>query len=436
MEQKLTLSDTFQVSGKDMEEFESLVKDLSSATRFVKAKAGQLGFLYKLDSSAVKDAYKAIQFTPDLLGDYQEKLAYYRTTTQECPVPTVGIISKKKVTEVLADEAFDSAGFLMTLDGKLLYVAEGAMATLCMRAGLAGDRTSGKSMYLTQAICEALGAKKEEMTMVIRSLPNENGKPEQKVFAFLSNKYTNIPMDILPEAVRAILADGKLGKSEVTGWYMDHSFTLVSMEFPEAGEEFSELSGLADTVIPGLVLMSSDTGTSSLIIRGTYRPLGARKYVVVDEYSHKHAGTVTQQEIMEACEKNIMGNFRRLPEELANKMGRIIGNGDISTETARKRNEKSVKKAVREGMKALGLQKDLGKQRYVSLLDQMNTEINPSAVYSEYDLAMLFLGLPDRVEGLSREMQTRIAKDCGRAPFISYQKVNIEEEDIILLPEE
>jgi hypothetical protein len=49
------------------------------------------------------------------------------------------------------------------------------------------------------------------------------------------------------------------------------------------------------------------------------------------------------------------------------------------------------------------------------------------------------MNLPDRIDGLSREMKNRIAKECGKAPFIDLNgkkgKNADTEEDLVLLPE-
>lgn len=438
---QITLSDTFFASGTDLTEFETLIKELIKCTHFIKLKGDQLGFLYKQDSPVVKQAYKTIGFSPFTLEAYEEAMSLYNSICSNGKVPSLSSceLSYKKFNKSLADESFNSTGFILLMEGAPLYIANDATSMLCRRAGISGENTGKISYFLTMAICEALGKSKENHTLVIRKLPDEDGRMNNKVFAFLSDKYTEISMELLPTVTKNLISDGKFGNAKVKRWFIDHNFTEIHIEFPEAGEDFSDLSGLSEYVIPGLMMMTSDTGSSSLIIRGTYRVPGKDRYVIMDEYAHKHSGKITTETILNVCDENIMSNFRKLPEALAEKMGRLIYSGSLVTEKDKKNNLAAVTEALKNGMKILGLKKDLGLHRSKNLLDQMTAGLDAAVIYSEYDIAMLFLGLPDRIDGISRDMQTRIAKDCGKAPFVSYTETKskkTEDEDIVLLPEE
>ncbi len=433
------LSDSWSASGKDLSTYTALIKEVSDSTRFVRAKPSEIKMFYNLREADVDGVYKVVVIDGSVLSDLKAELTAWKTTTLQAPSFKVGYIRKVKTNQRLAEESFNSNGFILEYDDKAMYVSANAKATLCLRGKIAGEWTARCSFFQTMDIMEALNYWRGEMTMVVRECENPNtGKLENKVFAFLSSKYTDIPLRILPKVIKTIMVDGKLGRAEVYGWYMDHTFTEIQIEFPDAGDDFATLSGLKTPVIPGLIMMSSDTGSSSLIIRGTYRVKGGNRYVVLDEFAHKHSGTITTEDILDACDKQIMSNFRKLPEALADKMSKIIGTGKVDTPQEMAANLQAVADAIKGAMKKLGVNAELGKSRAKVLLEQLIGSIDPESVYSEYDLAMLFLGLPDRVDGLSKEMQTRLAKDCGKAPFIDYASniAKVDNEALVLLPEE
>ena len=151
---------------------------------------------------------------------------------------------------------------------------------------------------------------------------------------------------------------------------------------------------------------------------------GCNRYVIVDEYARKHIGTITSEEILTDCDREIMVNFRKLPEELARKMGQLIGNGHL------------VEKALRDSLIKLGIRKIIGKTRFAQLLEQLNVEIDQAAIYSEYDVAILIMGLADRLEGLPKSLLQPVAKATGRAPFITLSGNDEDNEELILMPEE
>lgn len=425
---EITLHDNWFATGSSLDEFKDLIEKLNQMTKFVKVEANNLCFYYKLDSPT-RGAYRVLLVMPDELYVYEQRLAEYKMSpepeAQEPPIPLNGIISERKVNVELANETFASTGFIVGCNDSYspFYMSKNSMVTLCARAGITIEQ-GRRSMYLTQALCEALGEKNAKMKMVIREVQGD-GRIHQKAFAFLSDAYTPIPMDTLPKVLDRILEDKKMGETKVKEWYVDHTFTAIRIEFPDAGEEFSDISGIPDRVIPGLSIMTSDTGSSSFIVRGTYRVSGSGRHVTVDEYAHKHTGKVTPEAVLDACDKDIFQKFRNLPEALADKMGKIIGS-----------DKKTIEKAYKKGMHELGLRKAMGVRRAKEMVEQLVAELDPSAVYSEYDIAMTFLGLADRIDGVSKTVLERIAKACGKAPFISYgaEKAAEEEEEIVLLP--
>ena len=57
---KLTLSDKFFVEGKELEDFENILKQIDDSTEFLRISGGNIGFAYYLNASFMKEAYKVI----------------------------------------------------------------------------------------------------------------------------------------------------------------------------------------------------------------------------------------------------------------------------------------------------------------------------------------------------------------------------------------
>jgi hypothetical protein len=285
---------------------------------------------------------------------------------------------------------------------------------------------------MTQALCEALSLRNKDVTMVVRS--SEEGN---KAFAFLSGKYEHIPMTVVPDVVKQMSSEGKLGKINIRNWHIDQDFTSIYIELPDIAEDFEDMYGLTDRVIPGLVIMTSDTGSSSIIVRGTVKKAGSKYYSIIDEYAHKHSGNITVEDILTMTDSKVMAKIRKLPEALMDKMGKQITPATPDTTKNRNANRKAVESAIKNGVKTLGIKKILGQNRTKELMEQLFAEIDPNSVYTEYDIAMLFLGLSDRVDGLPKEIRKRLAETCGQAPFIkmSGKPGPVDKGDLVLLPE-
>ena len=429
--EKSWLSDSWVASGKTLEGFKTEIERVTKQTSFMLVKPDEMEFCYRLEADA-GDYHKVMVLSPARLLALEMQLAGYRSSKPETfPSLPVGTTPKSYFAQDLAEESFKGVGFLIAWGKAPLYVSEGAKATLCMRAGVAGEQTGKNSLYLTQAIVEALGRGKE-VTVVVR----EDDEGNKKAFAFMSKKYEPIPQTVLPTAIEELMKENVLGQAKVKGWAIDHQFTAISLEYPEAAAEFSETYKLKDGVVPGLTLMNSDTGASSLIIRGTYRMPNRRYPVIVDEFSHKHAGAITPEDVLRAANEEILAKLRLLPEALAEKMTAIIGDGLTATVKDRSRNVKAVQAAYKHVIAKTGIKKELGASRTKQLYELLCQEIDPACVYTQYDVCTTIMGLADRVDGLSREMQNRLGKACGKAAFVQIGTTKqADMDDLVLLPE-
>ncbi len=429
------LRDDWFITGNTLESFNEAVEELASVTDHVLVNPKNLALISVFKKAG--DRYGCAVIEPKhITGMYYAQETFDVDTGKPsavgvpllpCPI--------SKVDETLMDESTEKAGFVVAVDKRPWYVSESARGQLLNRIGLAGQRASSHSLPMTICIADAMVSLTEKLTLAVR----KDDQNRHKIFGVLSAKYQPVSQNTLNEIIAKLLADKTLGEPVVKEWIIDHSYTRLYIEFPDAAEEFAATYGLSDKNIPGLVVMSSDTGDCSVSVKGTYRRPGSRNYAIVDEVSHRHIGNLDPDEIVKACDDEVIAEFRKLPEALAEKIGSVIGNGDVSTPEGRVKNGKAVRSSIRRAMEELGINKALAdsKKRLKDLSAALCAEVNDSVVYTEYDLAQTFLGLPNRLEGLGRTRVERIARCCGKAPYISFGPKSRKDDnaEIILLPE-
>ena len=69
---KLTLSDKFFVEGKELEDFENILKQIDDSTEFLRISGGNIGFAYYLNASFMKEAYKVLLITQKELLSFED----------------------------------------------------------------------------------------------------------------------------------------------------------------------------------------------------------------------------------------------------------------------------------------------------------------------------------------------------------------------------
>lgn len=247
-----------------------------------------------------------------------------------------------------------------------------------------------------------------------------------------------VPQTILTEIIDKFREDNVVGKIEVHDWSIDHSWTRIYIDFPELAEDFAAMYKLPEKIIPGLLLQTSDVGLCSVTVRSTYR-IG-RSYVVAEEVMQKHTLSADADEIKEKVEKEIFATIRKLPETLMDLLGKYVY-GDETTDLTKAAEARKNAKAVEALYKAVVknvLQPVLGAKCSKALLEALIMEINPDVLYTMYDVAILFMGIADRLEGLSKAALEKLRKACATIPYV-LEKLNKKEEDneeeLILLPE-
>ncbi|MGN0240896.1 MAG: hypothetical protein ACI4CS_04340, partial [Candidatus Weimeria sp.] len=342
------------------------------------------------------------------------------------------LLEKGLITEDEASKMKASGERLIIKIGdKKFTISEMAVATLLQRAGCSGRAflkpDFQRNVFLAHSVLgngntRYSGERPQKISVVSRKVSDEKGHEYRKVFAFLGKYYSYIPQTVLITLTEELSKDGSLGEGSCKEWCINHEHTTLLLEFPEAADEIQDAYHLPEKMIPGLYLTTSDVGESSVTVCGTLRAEKSRYFAITDEVRKKHTAGLSPEAVVNEAKDKIFANVRVLPELLAELMGKALldyTSIDLSTTEGREKNLEAVSGAYKKVVAQTAGKAFSGKTAK-SLLDCLCSEIDPSRLYSAYDVAMSFLTLPDRVEGIKTDSDSFLLfqKLCSRAPFM------------------
>lgn len=431
------LLDGYAESGNDYSDFKEKVDEVVDMTKDLVVRGRDITFL----SLCEKPDPSLVEPGKELFYVLDEKSL--ESFVMESKRLAAGRVTVAEIGYELFDELKKTTGLMAIINGEKYLFSDNAIKTFTIRASVSGEYTvTRQNLIRNMHIADAIIAKNEKIHFVYREIQigtRPDGTPvmAKKIFACLGGYYQPVPQSILYNLADLVTKDGTLGDMSVNYWTLNQRFTDLYIDFPTAADDFKKLYKLPDKIIPGLLLCTSDTGDSSVIVRGVYRV--GRHYVITDEVAMKHTKEVSARKILDRADEVIFSSFRRLPETLANLIGKEVADYssiDLSSESGAAKNLSAVAKCMESLSKKL-LKSILPKKHLDTILQCMQDEIDSSRPYTLYDIAITFMGIADRLSGLDNVTLTEIRKACARAPFILDKEIKVysaEEEEIALLP--
>ncbi len=420
--------------GSDYEEFKKKTEEMAGITKEIVVRGGDITFLSLCDVPEVQEPGKVVFYVLNeaYLSDFMNNGGKLRC----------GRVAEEEIGAELLDELRNTTQLMIMVKEEKYLVSDIAVPTLTIRASVSGDNTIHRqNLIRNMHLADAILGKNENIHLVYRETQigeKADGTPiiAKKIFAGLGGTYRLVPQTILSEAADLIADEAVLGKMEVEAWSVDQRFTDLYLDFPEAAEDFAAMYKIDDTIHPGVFLCTSDVGASSVIVRGVYRK--GRSYVITDEVAIKHVGAITPKDILERVNEDVFANIRKLPEALSELIGRSVLDYtklNLSTEAGASANFSAVSGVIEKTFKK-ALKNVLPAKRQKALIECMVDEINSSLPYTLYDIAVDFISVPERIEGLDPVTLNEVRKACAKVPFILGDKKTAEkkEEEIVLLP--
>lgn len=339
------------------------------------------------------------------------------------------------INEKTLSEIKKGCNFLISYGNDLFLVSKHAFTTLFQRAKIGGEATAltnnlARNVFFADAFIHG-----EKTKIVYR----EDEYCDKTIFAGLGKNYFYVQQTFLKEVIDTIEKEHLMGKTKMREWEMNHFYTDVHLEFPEAANEIAKCYKLTDRITPGVILSTSDTGDCSVTAQAVIRT--KRGYSILHEISKQHKKSFSAKDFLESVDTEIFGTYRKLPECLSRLLGIPVidyDKTDLSTESGASKNREAVSELIKKVLNSsLFTQGNvLSKAHRKNLIDCLCAEIDPSIHYSWYDVAYMFLGLGDRIV-LERANINKVRTATGQVPYFlenMSKKSKVEEEKLYLIP--
>ncbi len=411
---KNTLLDNVCYTGTDYTEFENHCKELAGITKLIKAHGRECEIYSYVDTNVhANDPDEPmtcwlVQLSEDAISKTflrDEKLV-------------AGHFNGERYGEELFKEFTNGTGLMMRIGGENYLVSPGAIKTLTIRSGVGGDVTTGRNNLIRNLhLADGIYYKNEPINFVYREVEDESGRPVKKIFAAFGGAYQLLPQTVLLDIIEKFEAEGKIGGLKPYKWAVDHRLTSISFDLPDIAEDMKSVYGIKDEIIPGIMLETSDTGDSSIVIKGTYRIGGS--YITTDSVLAKHTKSLTAERVIEDADKKIFEKIRKLPECLMGLMSKEAADYsslDLTSKDGQDANIESISDYM-----DIALSKCLSKfpmKRRTALREALIAELNPTAHYTLYDLAVMFIKVPERIEAeLDAQSMRDLRAGCAQVPY-------------------
>lgn len=288
---------------------------------------------------------------------------------------------------------------LMLMHGKdKFFTADTLIPTLAQRIGAGGTNASRPSFKRDAYFAELLEVEEQDVKLLIRQIDGV-----KKAYAMHSNRYGFVPQTMILDIIDQI--EHGLGKPVCKKWEVTNAKTEIYLEFPEKANDFARTYGVPKKIVPGLKLITSDVGESSVCAVGTWRlegmPLG------YEVYTRKHVGKVEPEKILEQISQRIFAKYDRIPKRLCELMKVEIDNPLDCAESI---------------FEQIKMKDVIGVRRMPQLQAIMRDQFNCIVRYTAYDVAIAMMALPDMVIGMPKSIQTKFADCIASAVFADYEE--------------
>ncbi len=413
------LSDNWTKHGSSLESFKTMCEELTNSTIYLRCGLEDLVVLSYVGEQEKngKQYTRWAKLTHETLDKFCGNGMFAGQIRD--------FVLMKKQDSALDDEIREAGIMLMNPKDKnrVYLVSRQAFITLSQRVRLGSEYIARPSLARDIMIARNMqyeGERGHEMTLILRK-DMELGA--EKVFAAMSPSNTGTSFMAMYDMARDIISHNPLGEAHVIGWQADHQTVSVSIEFPEAAVKYQKEYGLTEAVIPGITLMDSDTGDSSLVAMATMRPENSCAYAITKQVSKKHAKGVDGASFFAEAAEEL---YRYIPQvyghlaELAKET--ICPHLNLDTSRGRKQNRAFVEKYISRGYKSLGFGSILSREAGDELVAKMSAGINPARQYTFADIAMMFLDAPSQCEDYPAERERSVAVCAGGVLDMAFRR--------------
>ena len=385
------LVDSYVKSGSSFDDFQKALTEMHEKTKYLEVNTKEMELLSIRGISEDQDGNQWLLVNHNIPG--QETALRQRLSLEKI---------RRNVSEDLIQE-LSNTKLLVQANGKLLFTSQFMMTTLESRVKIGGSSVSNSSLKRDEYINELF----DSMHLPVKLLYREENSIK-KIFSVHSEKYAEIPQNILPQIVEAL---SDLGTVKCEGWEITHDMTWVWVSFPDKAKEISDFYHLPDIIVPTLYLGTSDTGAASVTAIGKLQI--DRSNATQHIYRHKHMGDLTPDSVVEEIKKTIFAHYTQMPERLCELLTIPVSDP---------------KKVVYSVFRQVHMGKAIGRKLAISLKRQLCNEFVEGQPYTAYDVAMGILTMPQRCLGISKSLQNKLEEATTKAVFANYKQLEEKEE--------
>lgn len=394
------LRDEWKVEGTDLKDFTDVLDDLTDSTYVVDARTEALSLLHFISTSPADP--EKLMFS--VHSKKQRELKQALGTSLDLRTLNKSGVSEEFVKELqLQSKLMLRLGNAGAQREDIYFASSHLSRDLAMRASLGGeavyDPTEERDAYIMSRYAKApMDAK-----IVIRRNSSENNAVH-KVFAMPTAGYKHFDQHILLDMLHEL--ETELGEAHCQVWTIDHFLTQIWLTFPDKAEDMCKVYGLPETLTPGVLLETSDTGDCS-VRAVAFWERSPISHARIGLYEREHRGKITNEDILNGMHKELMPRYTELPNRLCELL-----TIDLNDPVA----------AVESVVHMAHIKKLLGKKRTENLVDVMTTLVSGRTSMTGYELAMLFIDMPRQF--VMDENIIPIAEEiAGKVPFLDFEKI-------------
>lgn len=417
----MELTSNYIEQGNDFDKFFSLIEEIDNSTYEVEMHLSDLKLyaMWNSDSDYRELALMSGQ------GTFSDNIAKFKKTCEqqnkankicfallfpnECMKHIA--IDKQEFVNYGIDEPFmhefeNASKLMFKLDKHTYFVSPLAFNTLLRRARLGGEAMVSPSIGRAMEIFKTFQWKNydskdnKKAKLIVRKKDNV-----ELAIAMHSPKYCYVPQKILADIYNEISngnITAKMGMPNCEKWVVTHEISLCYMNFPDLAEDVAMMYNQRETAIPGVCIATSDSGESSLTIRG-YWKLGTG-YIAGSSFKRQHRGEIDTKEFVESSLEQIYSEYTTIPDRLAELL--CVDVYDVP-------------KILKKVFKQIGMTVCLGDKRSQLMYDTLCAELS-SQNNTAYDLALAIVSLQDRIQGVERSTIEKYEKVAYKAIFADY----------------
>lgn len=420
--------DDFYKTGNNINEFESLINEIRENTKYVKCDSSELCLLSYVKKENRKGEIGFYELDPENLvspttADINEYCRYVASRYRR--LAESKIMAKGNFAGLIKELKNDTKLVIYIKPNDVYFTSQNIMAMMD-RFDMAKGFLKKPSFERDSVIAKQF-AEGKKCAMCVKSI-----KGVKKIFSLSSDKYAELDQHVLVDIYKNLSESGRMGTPKCHHWEITHYKTSIFVEFPDEAKKVSCVHGKTETLVPGIWMATSDTSNCSLKIRGTWRK--GDSITFFQEIKRKHIGEIKVEDVLKEVEETIFSEYTKLPTTLISLMEKDITDPalDLTLKKDMTKNEAALIATVKGVFKQLGVVKIIGYKRMKALLENICDEFDTSIYYTAYDIAIMMLGLVERISGLNPSLKEDLQKACGRAPYIDYDTLDAEEEIILM----